>query len=326
MRPHPFLVLLLLLLVVACGENSKEPKSGDPVDVTMVLNWFPEAEHGGFYAALVEGYYEEEGIRMRIIPGGIDVPVAPQVASGQVTFGVTNADDLVFARARGAEVVAVMAPLQISPRVIIVHEESGMKSLGDLRNMTLAMSPKGAFAQYIRKNYPLENVRVVPYSGNVAPFLVDKNFGTQGYNISETFIAKEQGANPRNIFLAEEGYNPYASTLIVSEEFMEAQDDVVERVVRASIRGWRKYMENPTETNKHINSLNPEMGMDILQFGAKELLPMVLTAEAGEKGIGIMTLGRWAELVNTMEQMEALEQGEVNPRNCFTTRFLPAVD
>jgi NitT/TauT family transport system substrate-binding protein len=57
-----------------------------------------------------------------------------------------------------------MAPLQHSPRCILVHEESGIRSLDELRDLTLAMSPSSTFSLYLQKKVPLEGVRIVPYS------------------------------------------------------------------------------------------------------------------------------------------------------------------
>src|SRR5436190_673086 len=67
--------------------------------VTLQLNWFPEAEHGGFYAALVHGYYRDAGLDVKILAGGPDTPVLQQVARGAATFGVVNADNVLFGRA-----------------------------------------------------------------------------------------------------------------------------------------------------------------------------------------------------------------------------------
>ncbi|MEO8377770.1 MAG: ABC transporter substrate-binding protein, partial [Candidatus Sumerlaeota bacterium] len=63
-------LLLLALLIIAplCAFAQDKTK------VSLVLNWFPEMEHGGFYAAQVEGYYAEEGLDVTIISGGVDVP------------------------------------------------------------------------------------------------------------------------------------------------------------------------------------------------------------------------------------------------------------
>ena len=67
--------------------------------VTLQLNWFPEAEHGGYYAALAEGYYQEAGLNVKILPGGPDTPVLQQVARRAVTFGVANADNILLGAA-----------------------------------------------------------------------------------------------------------------------------------------------------------------------------------------------------------------------------------
>ena len=66
-------------------------------------------------------------------------------------------------------VVAVMAPLQISPRCIMVHESSGIRDFDDLKNMTIAMSNSNPFSYFLRKKLPLEGVKVVPYSGQRGP-------------------------------------------------------------------------------------------------------------------------------------------------------------
>ena len=41
--------------------------------MTLQLNWFPEAEHGGYYAALVRGYYRDAGLDVKILPGGPNI-------------------------------------------------------------------------------------------------------------------------------------------------------------------------------------------------------------------------------------------------------------
>ena len=171
------------LLAAVLTATAFAAETSDLTKTSIVLNWFPEAEHGGFYAALVEGHYKDVGLDVTIIPGGINVPVIQRVATGGVDFGVANADQVVFARAEDADIVAIMAPMQISPRIIMVHEDSGIKTLGELSNMTLAMSPTDAFATFIAKNYPLKNVKIVPYPGSPQIFLNDKNFAQQAYNI-----------------------------------------------------------------------------------------------------------------------------------------------
>ena len=50
---------------------------GQLTKVTLLLNWYPEAEHGGFYAAQVLGIFEQYGLDVEIRPGGKTI-VVPQ--------------------------------------------------------------------------------------------------------------------------------------------------------------------------------------------------------------------------------------------------------
>lgn len=290
--------------------------------VKLLLNWFPEAEHGGFYAAQVHGYYQEAGLDVEILPGGPNVPVVQQVARKQVQFGVVNADQICFGRAQQAPVVAVMAPLQISPRCLIVHEKSGIKKFDDIHDMTVAMSTTNAFSHFLRKKFPFKNVRIVQYTGNVAPFLQDEKFAIQGYVFSEPFVVTQQKGDPHVLMVSDVGFNPYTSCLIAHDETVKSDPELLRGMVRASVRGWRQYLQAPAETNAAIHKLNKEMSLEVLAFGVKELQPLVEDAVAKEHGLGHMSLERWQTLVGQLIEIEQLKADKVQVSELFTTEFL----
>jgi len=312
-----------VLAFAGCGGGAeKRPAEGAAATAGLLLNWFPEAEHGGYFAAEVHGLYADAGLAVDIQPGGVDVPVTPRVANGQVEFGVANADQVIFARAAGARVRALLAPLQTSPRCIMVHASAGIDGFDELNDMTLAISPKDAFAAYLQQRYPLRNVKIVPYPGSVAPFLNDPRFGQQAYNISEPFVARRAGGDPRVLMLADAGYNPYTSCLIASDELVRDRPELARKMVAASRRGWEEYLRDPARANARIHELNPEMGPDILQFGVEEMQAMTWQDPARRTGIGGMELARWQTLVATMEELGLIPAGAVRPEECFTTEFL----
>ena len=321
---HTYAILALLTLA-ACGSEpeKKAPAADTQPKVQLALNWFPEAEHGGFYAAAVHGYYEAQGVAVEILGGGPDAPVIQRVATGAVAFGVTNADDVLYARAQQAPVVALMAPYQINPRCIMVHKSSGIEEIADIANITLAMSQRPAFSHYLRWRYPFENVKIVPYPGNVTQFLMDENFAQQGYVFSEPFVAKSKGGDPNALLVSDIGFNPYASVLIATEETIATDRRLVEAVVRASIKGWQQYLADPEATNRHINSLNPEMGLDILAYGAEESRALVLDPVAQKAGIGHMSAARWLDLLDQMVAAALIDEGTVDANAAFTDHFLP---
>lgn len=314
-----YLLLTALLALVACAAEKDAPQP----KVQLALNWFPEAEHGGLYAAAVHGYYAENGVEVEILGGGPDAPVIQRVATGAVAFGITNADDILYARAQQIPVVALMASYQINPRCIMVHESAGIDSISQIKNCTLALSQRPAFSHYLRWKYPFTGVAIVPYPGNVTQFLADDNFAQQGYVFSEPFVAKTKGGDPKALLVADTGFNPYASVLIATQQRVAAEPELVGAVVRASVRGWEQYLAAPAATNRHINSLNPEMGMDILAYGAAQSVGMILDPVAQQNGLGRMTQQRWQELLEQMVAAGLIKAGVVQVADIFTNRFLP---
>ena len=317
-----FCYIFCALFLFACGQSETPPPTEEgKTRVRLALNWFPEAEHGGFYAAHLHGYYAARNLEVEILGGGPDAPVIQRVSTGAVEFGVTNADDVLYARAQQAPVVALMAPYQINPRCIMVHESSGIERIDQISNITLAMSQRPAFSHYLRWKYPLEGVNIVPYPGNVSQFLVNPNFAQQGYVFSEPFVARQQGGNPRALLVSDIGFNPYASVVIATEKTIAQRSDIVRAVVEASIEGWEHYLRDGQKTNQYINSLNPEMGLDILAYGVEESAALVLDPVASEKGLGYMSSARWNELHKQMVEAGLIEAGG-RVEGAFDTQFL----
>ena len=324
-----WLLLFVLLTAVGCSEtaDSNAPGTGPskPVRLSarLALNWYPETEHGGFIAANTLGLFDEKNVDVEIIPGGPGAPqlVITELKAERIQFAVSDADNVVKARAVGLPIVAVMAPLQNSPRCIMVHESSGITRLEDLANVELAISDSRPFALWMKKKLPLTNVTMVPFSGQVGEFLVKQNFAQQGYVFSEPFVAKEKGGDPKVLLLSDIGFNPYASVLITTEQVIKEQPELVRSVVSASLKGWERYLADPAATNAAIHEMNKEMSPAALEFGAREMVPLCKTAE-GVPSCG-MILDRWQTLVSQIEELDDIPKGSVKPEECFTTQFLP---
>ena len=326
----PLFALLFAALAAGCGGSSTEApgrgagesEAGPPRrSVKLLLNWFPEAEHGGYYAALVNGGFARAGLDVAIQPGGPGTPVAQQVALGQFEFGILNADGVIQARSEEAPLVCVFAPLQTSPRCIMVHKKSGITEFGQIRNMTLAMSSSQPFALFLRKRFPLEGVQIVPYPGNVVQFLRDENFAQQGYVFSEPFVAESQGGDPHVLMVSDLGFNPYTSCLVCTEDLIRKEPELVRAFVAACAAGWKEYLASPGAVHEHIHKINPEMSREVLDYGAKALAPLV--RGSGKTPIGIMVKARWVTLLEQLVEIGEAKPGMIDVEDLFTTAFLP---
>ena len=326
LRPCFIAYLSSLILILGCAKSEQKAATTPDADqpaashIRLFLNWYPEAEHGGYYAALREGYYRDAGLDVEIVKGGPSAPVIPQVDRGEMEFGITNADGLLLARAEEASVVALMAPIQISPRCIMVHATSKINDFGELKNMTIAMNPQ-PFATFLQKHVALEGVTVVPYQGSVAQFLSDANFAQQAYVFSEPFVAEQQGGDPKSLLVADLGFNPYTSLLFTSEAYLNEHEDIVAGMVSASVQGWRHYLDAPEKTNAYLHEINPDMSLEALAYGVKALKPLVVDQQSSED-ICTMSLDRWQTLVRQLAELELTKPGAIDPSQAFTTKFL----
>ena len=318
----------LVLICLGCGGNEPAPEGDSeivrpPTAVSLQLNWFPEAEHGGFFAADVHKLYHDANLDVEIRPGGPGTQVVTQVATGRVLFGVTNADRVLVGQAAGAKTVAVMAAMQLSPRCVMVHENSGISSLKELGQVgTLAVSSTATWSLFLQKTVDLDTVQLVPYAGNVSQFLLDDDFAQQGYSISEPFVARLQNAQPRVLMVSDLGFNPYTSVLITTPEVIRTRPKLVAAMVKASVAGWQQYLDNPGLANQAISARNEDMGLPILAFGAKELKSLCSTPETPRDELGRMTEARWKTLLGQLVDVKVIDAGTVEVSEVFTNRFL----
>ena len=141
--------VFLSVLCVLCGSLSTSFAADK---VSIALNWVPEPEFGGIYAAKESGAFAKHNLDVDIKPGGAGAPTWQQVASGKAEFGVASADEVVIARANGADIVALFTIYQTCPQGIMTHASRGLKSIEDVFTQpgTLAMEvglPYGKFLQ-----------------------------------------------------------------------------------------------------------------------------------------------------------------------------------
>jgi NitT/TauT family transport system substrate-binding protein len=170
-------VLVLSLAVPLAATDLPAAQATRPMPVSVQLNWLPEPEFGGLYAAREAGLFADAGLDVTILKGGPDVPAVAMTASGRVTFGVAAADEVISLRAKGADIVAVFATYQTSPQAIMVRGERKVDGIPALLEQggTLIAQPGLAYLKHLKRIYGLGGTKVVPYgSGAMAQFLDPK--------------------------------------------------------------------------------------------------------------------------------------------------------
>ena len=296
---------------------------GKLTKVSLLLNWYPEAEHGGFYAAKVHGIFEKYGLDVEIQPGGKTTVVPQTLTLGRVQFGVANADDVLVARNQDIPLVALMAPIQQGPRCIMVRADSGIKSFQEFKNLTFQVDSTRPYVPFLRSKGLLDDsVKLAPYFGSVAQLVAGPGYAAQGYTFSEPFMAKQQGVEVTQLMMSDIGYNPYASLLVTTGTYLKDHQDICRNMVKASIEGWQKYLTDPTASNEVILKNNKQgLERDALVYGVEALKPLC-TVNGDLTGVGQMTRERWVELSDTLVDLKLIDRAKVNVDASFNKDLL----
>lgn len=268
------------------------PTEAAPIEVRLALNWFPEAEFGGFYEGVLGGHYGRAGFDVEIIPGGPGAPTLQLLRTGQVEAAITAADDLLLKRERRLSVVAVWPAFQNAPNGLMAHA-SGPERFEDISGV-VAIEPGSPMETYLAAVYDWDDkgVERVPYSGSIGPFLADEAFVQQAFITSEPCVAEAKGAAVRFLPSADAGWNPYGSLLALSQPPPPWAKDFV----AATQAGWEAYIADPTRANTEITALNPDMNAELLACITAKQAPFL----TGEDGLGAMTEERWQAMYDAL--------------------------
>lgn len=319
-RLHSFLRLrglALLFLVVSIGAV----RAGTPI--RLVTDWYPQPEHGGFYQAMLKGYYREAGIDVEILPGGPNTFAVQRVGMSRADFGMGSGDDVLMANDRGIPIVAVGMTMQYDPQGIMVHDASPVRTLADLEGHTVAVVPGTAWFPFLVRKYGFKNLREVPHTFSVGSFVKDPNYIQMCFITSEPFFARLQGANPRVILIRESGYAPYR-VFFTRRELVEKNPKLVKAFVEASYRGWREYLTNSTEVNQELARRNPELTPAKMEYSVKVLADQKFVIGDPAKGEvhGRMLAKRWQAQFDLLKDLKVIK-GNYNLADAWTDAFGP---
>jgi NitT/TauT family transport system substrate-binding protein len=305
MLRRSFLAAPALGLLGACGT---------PARIKLALNWKPEPEFGGFYSAPYSGY----GLDVEILPGGAGTPTVQMVGAGSVDFGIVSADEVVMARTRGNDVVALFAVFQNNPAAIMVHASRNLTGIGDvLKEGTLALQRGMPFARLMERKYGFRHVRVVPSpNGDISSFLIDQNFAQQCFLTSEPIAARRKGTKVKVFAIYELGYNPYATVLATSEDSLRQNPNRAKSLVAAVRDGWRAYLDDPRPANRQMGQLNPTMDAYTFAEVAETQKPLIDTVVTRREGLGTMSRERWETLIAQLKELGDISQ-TIPAGDCF---------
>jgi NitT/TauT family transport system substrate-binding protein len=296
--------------------------------VTFGANWLAEAEHGGFYQALVDGTYAKYGLDVTILPGGPQADNRLLLIAGKIDFYMgVNMIPAFEAVERNVPTIVVAADFQKDPLIFMSHPGVGLDAWADLPKATAFVGKEGlaSFYQWMRVAHGFREENVKPYNFNAAPFVADKTSIQRGYLTSEPFAVERQGGFKPNVFLlADHGYSSYATTIETRLDLVAKSPDLVRRFVEASAIGWYHYLYGDNSAaNAAIKRANPEMTDEQIAFSIAKLKEygVVDSGDAATLGIGAMTDARMKNFFDEMAKAGVVKP-DLDYKKAYTLQFV----
>jgi NitT/TauT family transport system substrate-binding protein len=320
MKKHIFWFLVVAALA-ACGCSANKPSHG-LIPVKFATDWYPQPEHGGFYNALIKGYYKEEGLEVTIVPGGPYISVEQQVSANIAQFGMASSDKVLEAVSNDQPLIAIGATMQHDPQGIMLHVQSPVRTFADLEGHTVAVKPGSTWFSYLQKRFSFHNLRSIPATFSVSNFLQDPDYIQQIFVTSEPFFARKSGAQIRTLLISDTGYDPYR-VFCTSTSFLKEHPEIVGKFVRASLRGWRDYLNDPTAANEAISKLNPAMSREQMAFTYQALKDghFITGDDPGGVQLGQLDAPRWKMMYQQLLDLGIVKK-RYDPVTAYTTEFL----
>lgn len=134
------------LALSACAGSTPEPaesgsdKDFTPItDISLQLQWLPQAQFAGYYAAIDQGYFEEEGFtNVDIVPSGGDIVPQDALAAGDVDFAVAWVPKVLGTiESAGIELTNIAQIFQASGTTQVSWADSGISSVADFEGKAI---------------------------------------------------------------------------------------------------------------------------------------------------------------------------------------------
>jgi NitT/TauT family transport system substrate-binding protein len=312
---------LTLVTLQACKKPAALSNGLTPVK--FQADWYPQPEQGGFYTALVKGYYKDAGLAVEIVPGGPYIVGEQAVATNAVQFAMGSSDKVIEATANGEALLAVGATMQHDPQGIMLHANSPVHTFSDLNGHSIAVRPASTWFEFIVKKFHLDKVREIPATYSVANFLQDPNYIQQVFVTSEPYYVQKANQPVRTMLISDAGYDPYR-VFFTSADYARQHPDIVARFVQASLRGWQSYLEDPKPAHDMIKKLNPAIDPELMQFSYEGLRKGHFVDGNGAPGggsLGQFDPERWKTMAQTLLDLKVITN-PVDPTTVYTTQYL----
>jgi NitT/TauT family transport system substrate-binding protein len=325
-------LIISILWLAGCGQTqTAEQANTPPTKLKFQLSWLHSVAFVGAYVAQENGYYTAENLEVELLPGGLDdknnfINPIEQVVSGQADFGIIDSTILLKARADGSPVVAIASIYQRHPLVFASLREKNITRLEDLLDANIQVSFNSMViyqALLATKGIDPAKIRLTDrtdFTG--APLTTGGADVIDAWVITEVPELELAGHELNFILPSDYGVEVYPNVVFTTEEMIANRPEVVEKFVRATVRGLRSSVDDTDAAAKlTFDKYLQDRGLEVEQAAMQRAVPLISPTDSLP---GLMRPEIW-KLTHQILLDQGILSKPLDLETAYTLQFLEKV-
>jgi NitT/TauT family transport system substrate-binding protein len=301
------LLAVFVLVVAACGDDDAETDELTPIN--LQLQWVTQSQFAGYFAAVDQGYYEDEGLDVTILEGAVDIVPQQVVASGQAQFGLAWVPKALVSNEEGAGLVNIGQVFQRSGTLEVSWADSGITEPADWSGRTVGTWGFGNEFELTAaiSRFGATDVNLIQQPFDMSLLLNREVDAAQAMTYNE-YAQVLEAVNPDTGHLYQPSdlnvinFNEVGTAMLQDAIWVNAgwlaepgNEAIAQKFLKASFRGWIFCRDHFQECVDIVLANGPALGASHQAWQLNEINKLIWPSPAG---VGVMDAAAWAQTVD----------------------------
>lgn len=249
-------------------------------EIVFTPQWTPQSQFAGYYAAIDNGYYEEEGLDVKIVHPTKSKGAMNMLEQGKCNIITSELIQAMMPLESGLQLVNILQTTQHSTLVLLARNE-GIESMSDLKYNRVGTWKIGfnEIPHMIDSEQNLE-IQWIKFINSINLFISGAIDATLAKSYNEQILFSMSGVTPGSIIkFSEMGFDYPEDGLYVTEEFYEKYPEQCKAFARASRKGWEWVRNNKEEALEIVMKYVKAENIATNRYHQKWMLENILEAQ-----------------------------------------------
>jgi NitT/TauT family transport system substrate-binding protein len=323
-----------------CATRTQEARdAGELEEVSLQLQWVSQAQFAGYYAAVAECYYVDEGLDVNIVEGGVDIVPQDVLASGDVDYAISWVPKVLGSIEQGAGITNVAQIFERSATTQISFKEKNIAAPADFKGKNVGSWGFGneweLFAGMQQEGVTLKDINLVQQAFDMNAFLAGDIDAAQAMTYNE-YAQVLETVNPDTgeLYTPEDlnviNWNDVGTAMLQDAIWAQTEqlsdpgyEERTVAFIKASIKGWAFVRDNPEEAASIVAESGSELGQSHQLWMTNEVNKLIWPST---NGVGMIDEAAWDQTVeialNTQNETGATIISKEPPATAYTNEYV----